>query len=78
MGVNLHKSVQMIKDDDLKKWHEILKDEQERLEPHLTLERMGELLGRNKQSVRHVLYLMEQRGMVEPVKFGLRKRYRIV
>lgn len=68
----------MIREDQLKQWHDVLKEEQEKLEPHLTLSRMGELIGRDKQGIRHVLKLMEARGMVKPVKFGMKKRYRIV
>ena len=67
----------MIREEQLQEWRDKLKAEQDRLEPILTFERMGELIGRDKWAMRHVLKLMEQRGMVEPVKFGLKKRYSV-
>ena len=68
----------MIREEQLQEWRDMLKKEQERLEPHLTIERMGELMNRDKGGALYVLRKMEERGMVKAVRFGSRKRYRIV
>ena len=70
----------MIREDDLKAMHDKLLAEQEKLEPYLTLGRMGEIMNLKERSgtVRYILNKMVDRGMAKKVKFGLVNRYRIL
>ena len=70
----------MIREDDLKAMHDKLLAEQEKLEPYLTLGRMGEIMNLKERSgtVRYILEKMVTRGMAKKVKFGLVNRYRIL
>lgn len=58
---------------------QLLKNEQERLTPYLTLRRMAEILNYSSPApVQNLLNRMLELGLAEEVDWGNQKRYRIL
>lgn len=67
------------KPHELEEIHKKLKAKQDSLEPYLTIKMMMELLGyKSPYSVQNVLNRLIDLGLVEAVKWGEIKRYRIL
>jgi hypothetical protein len=69
----------MIREDELLEMHQKLLEEQERLQPYLTIARMTELLQcETRGAAYHRLEKMVVRGLAERVEFGRQYRYRFL
>jgi hypothetical protein len=69
----------MLTQKELRRMYDKLKAEQDKLEPHLTIHRMREIIGYDGiGSTLYVIEKMVELGLAKKVEWGEQKRYRFL